>query len=221
MIRAVVFDMDGTLLDTQRIYNECWRYAAKETNFQGNIDEDVIGFSGMNRTDAIAYFKKKYGKDFDPIPMMDLRLACEAEMLGQMGGIQRKPGICEALKQLKILGIRTAVATGSSRERTESYLGAVGLLEAFDAIITGEEVTYSKPHPEIFWLAADALDCPPEECVIVEDSYNGIRAGYAAGMHAVLIPDTQQPIDEIRPLLWQCIDTLDQLPQLILEENKN
>ena len=221
MIRAVLFDMDGTLLDTQRIYNECWKYAAEKTKFQGNIDEDIVAFSGMSRTDAIAYFKNKYGESFDPLPMLELRNSCEPSIAEKLGGVKLKPGVKDALTQLRAKKIRLAVATGSPLERAEAYLSQLGIFEKFDACITGESVTYSKPHPEIFWLAADALDCPPEECVVVEDSYNGIRAGYAAGMLTVMVPDTQPPVDEIRPLLWNCIDTLDQLPQLIFEENKN
>ncbi|MBQ8310133.1 MAG: HAD family phosphatase [Clostridia bacterium] len=220
MLRAVLFDMDGTLLDTQRIYNECWRYAAKKLNFQGDIDADIIAFAGMNRPDAIAYFKGKYGADFDVTPMMKLRDACEPEIMSQMG-LKRKPGVMETLNQLQQMGIRRVIATGTNFERASRFLKATGIFDRFDAYLTGEMLTHSKPHPEIFLRAAEAVGCTPEGCVVAEDSHNGVRAGYAAGMRVVMIPDVQSPTDEIHSMLWHCIDTMDALPALIKEANNN
>jgi beta-phosphoglucomutase-like phosphatase (HAD superfamily) len=95
-----------------------------------------------------------------------------------------------------------------------------GLEGVFDVIMTGETVTHGKPHPEIFLTAAERLGVAPEHCVVVEDSYNGIRAGHAAGMHTVMVPDLHPFTEEIAPLLWHCCETLTDLLPLIDNENQ-
>ena len=218
MIKAVLFDMDGTLLDTENVYYPCWRRAARDTGFEGNIDEDLLAFSGMNLEGGTAYFKRKYGEDYDPEPMRLLRDAYVDETLAREG-IKLCRGALECLRELRSMGILCALATSSPRERAERYLEKLPIGEYLDTIITGEEVTRGKPDPEIFLKAAEKLGVSILECVVVEDSQNGVRAGHASGAKTVMIPDLQPCDAEMMPLLWYRLDSLFELGEKIAEEN--
>ncbi len=219
MIRAVLFDMDGTLLDTEKIYYRSWHRAAREFSHEEFIDEDLLAFSGMNLAGFREYFRVRYGGKFDPEPMRALREQYVNEALAREG-VRPMKDAATCLLSLREMGILCGVATSSERGRAENYLSRAGLLSLIDGLQTGDEVEHGKPHPEIFLRTAALLKVPISECVVVEDSHNGVRAGYASGARAVMVPDMQPCTKELLPMLWRCLDTLAALPACIRLENE-
>lgn len=220
MIRAVLFDMDGTLIDSERIYRPAWIKALED--FGASIDTEYFfkRVAGMNITTMQAFCEAEYGKDF---PFVEIRQRRREYVLEQIEreGIPCKPGVPAILSELMRRGIRIAVASSSGGEWVRFCLARAGIdASLFECIMSGECVEKSKPDPEIFLKTAAAMGFSPEECVVAEDSANGVLAGYAAGMKTVMIPDLQPCTEALRPCLWHCIDTLEALPVLIENFNR-
>jgi HAD superfamily hydrolase (TIGR01509 family) len=132
-----------------------------------------------------------------------------------------KSGAPEIFDEMKKRGIKIALVTSSGQKTVAQYLQMSGLEGVFDVVLTGESVTHGKPHPEVFLIAAERLGVAPAHCVVVEDSPNGVRAGHAAKMFTVMVPDLHPCTEELRALLWQVCDTLTDLIPLIDKENNN
>lgn len=219
MIRAVLFDMDGTVFDSEKIYYASLAEVVKGSVMEKDLAEVLLDISGRNRADIYAYLHARYGEEF---PAEELFAKRDEKMMKRIEeeGVPFKPGFPEVFETLKKQGLLVALVTSTHRERVNKYLKMSGIENAFDYIKTGESVAHSKPAPDIFLLTAEALGCTPEECVVVEDSRNGVLAGVSAGMKVVLIPDMQPVTPDLPPVLWQCIETVESLPELIAKENE-
>ena len=219
MIRAVLFDMDGTVLDTEKIYCASLAKVVAGMRMADELDDVLLAISGRNRADIYAYLHARYGEDF---PAEELFAKRDEMLMKQIDeeGVPFKPGFPEVFETLKKQGLAVALVTSTHRARVEKYLKMTGMENTFDYIKTGESVKHSKPAPDIFLLTAEAMGFAPEECVVVEDSRNGVLSGVSAGMKVVLIPDMQPVTPDLPPVLWQCIDTVETLPELIAKENE-
>lgn len=213
MIKAVLFDMDGTVFDTERIYREAWFYAADAIGFAGDMNEVMERIFGVSETDIGKYFYRNWGENFPYEKMLSIRAARIANRIEE-DGVPFKAGVPEVFDQLKKRGIVSALVTSAPKFRVDDFLTRSGLTEAFSAVITGERVTQSKPAPDIFLLAAKELGLRPDECMVVEDSHNGAKAGYHAGMPVVLVPDLQAATPEIAPFVTHHLTSLEELPSL-------
>ncbi|MBE6620364.1 MAG: HAD family phosphatase [Ruminococcaceae bacterium] len=217
MIKAVIFDMDGTLFDTERIYVNAWRQAGRELNF-APIEEAITACTGRNAKDTRQYFEDNFADLISYDEFMAVRTRYyDAEI--ERHGVPLKPGVVELLTYLKEQGIGIALATATRTVRTEENLQRTGLGHYFDVLVTGDMVEHGKPHPETFLTAAARLGVKPCECMGVEDSFNGVRAIRAAGMFTVMVPDTVPPTPEIEALLDAKCKTLHEVRALI--ENIN
>ena len=218
MIRAVLFDMDGTLLDSEKIYRRTWTQAMKDLKLELDEEQFFRDVSGMNMAGIKSFCKQAYGADF---PIEELAATRRAHLMAflEENLPPLKPGVPQILETLRERGICIVLATSSGYAYATKLVQRLGIDGYFDAVMAGDRVEHGKPHPEIFLRAAELIGCKPEECVVAEDSQNGVRAGYAAGMRTVMIPDLQPCTDELRPLLWYCIDSLWELPTLIEAEN--
>ena len=218
MIRAVLFDMDGTVFDSEKIYCAALAKVAKGSKMEEELADVLLAISGRNRADIYAYLHARYGEDF---PAEEIFAKRDAMMMKQIDaeGVPFKPGFPEVFERLRKQGLSVALVTSTHRERVNKYLQMSGIENAFDYIKTGESVAHSKPAPDIFLLTAEAMGFAPEECVVVEDSRNGVLSGVSAGMRVVLIPDMQPVTPDLPPVLWQCIPTVESLPELIQREN--
>ena len=219
MIQAVLFDMDGTIFDTEAIYRRGWIQAAKDVGFDEDMDLFFERVGGLNMTDMKALVQRVYGEDAPFDALRERRRFYLEEELAT-GVLPFKSGAPDILYSLKEKGIKIALVTSSGRKLVDRYLKMSGLEDVFDVIMTGETVTHGKPHPEIFLLAAEKLGILPTHCAVVEDSPNGIRAGHAANMYTVMVPDLHPCTEELRSLLWHCCDTLGDILPLIDEKNK-
>lgn len=194
--QAVVFDMDGLLLDSERVALRCFEEAARGL---GAPWTEALGLSlvGLNARDSDRLIAQAFGADF---PLETLRTAFSEryDRLVAAGAIPLKPWVRELLDHLEAARIPRAVATSTHRQRAEAKLSRARLLHRFDALVCGDEVVRGKPAPDIFELAAARLGVEPRDCIALEDSNAGIRAAVSANMRAVMVPDLLRPDADIR-----------------------
>jgi len=204
-ILGAVFDMDGLLLDTERVVNAAWDEAARRTGFV-DVERAKIACLGCNEASTRAFFLRTYGENFDYQTFRDLTRKLAHEVLDVH--VPVKEGAAEILRMLKNRGIPLAVASSTREVTVRDQLDRAGLLPFFDAVVTGDMVTNGKPHPEIYQKACAAIGIAPEYCLAFEDSKNGIRSAYRAGMYPVQIPDQVPAATETYALSWKVFPSL-------------
>lgn len=181
-----IFDMDGLLLDSEIQPLEAHRLAAEEFGLPLTKDQ-YIKTIGMNVLGSDDYFTGLF-PDLD-ITNFRERMTVIKEEINIRDGLPLKPGVLEMLQYLESRGIEKVVATSTSRERAERMLRGHSILRRFKGIVCGDDITHSKPHPEIMELALAIAGTAPEHALVFEDSYNGIMAANAAGIPVIMIPD--------------------------------
>lgn len=206
-IKGVLFDMDGLILDTEKLYSRFWQEAANVLGYP-MTKEQALGMRSLNRETGAARLQSYFDKPISYEEVRNKRIEL-MEAFVEKEGVEVKPGIQELLSYLKKKGIRTAVATSSPIERTEKYLASVGLEGAFDKLISGYMVKKGKPAPDIYILAASKLGLMPQECLALEDSPAGLLAAGRAGCYPVMIPDQDEPTPETEALLFAKVKRLD------------
>ena len=205
-LKGAIFDMDGLMIDTEKLYLKFWIQSAKDFGYDMK-PEHVYAIRSMARKYSIPTLKGFLGEDCPTEEIRAHRTELMAEYINEHG-LEVKKGLFELLYYLKGREIKMAVATATPRSRTTEYLEKIGAAKFFSAVICGDMVETGKPDPDIYLTAARELGLPPEECAAFEDSPNGIKAAHAAGCHAIMIPDMTQPDDEIKPLLSAVYENL-------------
>ena len=211
-ILAVIFDKDGTLHDTEKVFLRAWRLAAEELQVP-DIDATIVACTGKNIPDIARYWHEKYPSiPFDAyLPRRQYHFH---RIIGEEG-VPVKAGAHEMLSYLKEKNIKIGMATSSPYDEVVAQLQETQMLAYFDTIVTGDMVKNGKPHPECYLMAAKALDVMPKNCIGVEDSLNGVRAVVNAGMRAVMIPDMIKPTQDILAQAWQVCKDMGALHELL------
>lgn len=205
-ISLVIFDMDGLMFDTERLAIDAWKEAGKSVDI--DISESiVIETIGLNIRSAEKVFKKHLGRSFPFSKVRELRIEYAKEFI-EKNGIPTKTGLYELLEFLDETSLLKAVATSTERERTENLLSIAKVMDKFDIVICGDEISKSKPEPDIFLEVARQLGCNPKECLVLEDSENGIIAASKANMMPILIPDIKYPPIEVEKLATKKFNSL-------------
>ena len=193
-MKAFLFDMDGTIFDTERISLECWEAAAQQLDLPLCMAEWIDELYGLNRLTLADFFIQRFGSDFPyrefidrRCEIMEERLACE---------IPKKPGVPSVFAAIRSRGCKLALVSSTLTESILRYLKRTELDQTFDLVLGGDGVDRGKPHPDCYLLAAKTLGVSPCDCFVVEDSKNGILAGSRAGMRTILVPDRQIPDEE-------------------------
>lgn len=199
-IKGIISDMDGVILDTEKLYVRFWREAASFYGFPVTL-EHALGIRSLSGKLAEEKLQGWFGKEFDYNAVRQKRIELMDEFVNQ-NGVEPKPGAKALLSYIKDNGYALALATATPVDRAGRYLKSVELYSFFDQIVSAREVKRGKPAPDIYLCAAKRLGLDPEECIALEDSQNGIRSAFAAGCKTIMVPDLDQPTEEIMPLLY-------------------
>jgi len=211
-IKAIIFDMDGVILDSESISDITWKKAAEEKGLK--TDNEILNSCrGTNKNDTMTILKKIYGKDFDSEAFLE-RTSQLFHEIEEKDGIPLMPYAKEILEYLKSR-YRLALASSTRGPTVERQLRTAGVIDFFETRTTGEMVEHSKPNPEIYLMACKSIGVEPCECAAIEDSLNGIRSAYAAGLHPVMVIDKIKPTDEIKKMCEHIFDSLDGLKTVL------
>ena len=194
--RAVIFDMDGLMIDTERLALKAWRLAGADFGFP--ISEDIfITMVGRNRWDSDRTLVEIFGSDF-PVSAVRKKYRFYLDGWIDQGKMSVKSGLLDLLCFLDKISMPKAVATSTEYERAIHKLSLVNLLDYFPIVIAGDQIEKGKPAPDIFLAAALRLEVLPQHCLVLEDSDAGIQAAYDAGMTSIMIPDMKPPSERSR-----------------------
>lgn len=212
MIKAVIFDMDGVIIDSESVCDRTWQAALAEEGFSD--DKDAINkCRGTNYTDSCLILRELYGDDFPAEKFM----ARASELFHQIENTQGIPLMPFAKETIEYLAPKYTLALASSTKEASvrRLLKDTGVLGYFKTLTCGDMVSHSKPDPEIYRLSCASIGIKPEECAAIEDSPNGIKSAYAAGLKPVMVPDCMQPTEEIKRLCWKICANLKELENVL------
>lgn len=212
-IKAVIFDLDGTLLDTEKLLVKYWCRAASELGFP-MTREQALRIRSLTHRLVPPLFKEWFGESCDYMKIRARRMELMQEHI-DLYGLDVKAGAAELLSYLGEKGYLRAVATATDIERAGRLLKTAGLYGSFDRIISASMVEWGKPKPDIYIYAAKQLGLEPQECIAVEDSPNGIISASDAGCLTVMVPDLTPPEKELLPRLYACCDSLLSIKELL------
>ena len=197
MKKGAIFDMDGTLFDSEKIYKNAWietaKYFGKERGAELANKVSGAGEAGCRK------MIQEFYPDVD-VDKFFMHVVNTAVKVFEKDGVEMMKGVEEILKYFQEHGVKMAIASSSSIEVITKNLERAGIKKYFSAIVSGDDITHGKPAPDIFLKAAEKINLPASDCYVFEDSFNGIRGAYAAGCAPIMIPDTVQPTEEIKKI---------------------
>lgn len=205
-IKAVLFDLDGTLTDTEKFYQKAWPETLAHFGYEMS-EEKPLMLRSLGRPFAIEQFKEWYGPEFDYWAVREYRKKMVEDILRQQG-IPLKPGAKETLAWLREHNIFISLVTANDKERAERYLKKLGLYDYFNAVVCADMVEMGKPAPDIYAFACKELKIAPENTIAVEDSPNGCMSAYKAGCNVIMIPDLTEPDEQLSKILYKRLDCL-------------
>ncbi len=212
-IRAVLFDMDGLVLDTEKLYSRFWREACNALGYPMSYEQSLT-MRGLGGQAGEAMIHRHLGEDAPYLTLRNKRIEL-MDAYVDAHGVELKQGIHLLLDHLDAHGIRRAITSSSPTARIEKYLRQHDLLGRFDAICSGREMPHGKPAPDIYLAGAAALSIPPSACLALEDAPAGIESAMRAGCLPVLIPDLDPAREDTLSLCYACADSLADIISLI------
>lgn len=211
-MNTILFDMDGTLFDTEKHYQWAWRKAIADAGYELDASE-VLKLRSLGAPYNVAQFQEWFGEEVDYRAIRQERVDLMKDMLAHE--IPLKLQVPQTLEKLRQMGYSMAVVTATAQEQAVSNLKLAGLLPFFDHVISASMVKRGKPAPDVYLYACEVLGVQPENCYAVEDSPNGVMSAHAAGCRTIMIPDLSQPDAELSRLLYRKLDTFGELINIL------
>jgi len=212
---AVIFDMDGVILNTEAVCRRAWHAAGPRFGLSyDDVEKSYEAGIGCSMPDTRDMLRGLFGTDFAAESYIEASTA-EFHVIEEKEGLPLMKGVQSALEYLKRQGYRIALASSTHGATVRRQLTAAGVLQWFETVTTGDMVTHSKPDPEIYRMACRSLELAPADCAAVEDSPNGILSASRAGMKCIMVPDQIQPSATIKKFLWQQIPSLEEIPSIL------
>lgn len=207
-MKAVVFDMDGVIFDSEKLYRKHWMITGAEYGIEENKMRDLCNqIAGATRVRNEKLMKSHFGDDFDYGLFREKTMSrMDQEILEQ--GLELKPGVLELFEYLKKNQYKIALATSTCEDRAKRNLMNAGIYEKFDCIIYGEMVKNGKPAPDIYEKACDSLGVKVEEAIGIEDSINGVLSSATAGLYTIMVVDLIEPNEEVKKIANQIYTSL-------------
>ena len=212
-IRGILFDMDGLVLDTEKLYTRFWMESARDLGYPMTFQQ-ALGLRSLNRTAGQDKLTEYFGPGISYTEVRNHRIELMDAHI-EKHGIDVKPGIFELMDYLQAKGIASAITSSSPMENIRRHLSAHNLLHRFDKLCSGYDVPNGKPEPDIYLYGAASLNLRPEECLALEDSPTGILSACRAGCLPVMIPDQDQPDENTISLLYARADSLSDVISLL------
>ena len=215
MIKAIIFDMDGLMIDSERVTFECYQERLKDMNL--TMDEEFYKtLLGKPIKGIYQRFYDVYGNDFPIENVIQDVHQLMAERF-ETEGVPVKKGLVELLHYLKDNNYKTIVATSSNRDRVDKILAQAKITEFFDDSICGDEVTKGKPNPEVFLKSCQKLGVNVDEAIVLEDSEAGIQASYDANIKVICIPDMKYPEKQYEDKTFKILKDLTEVTAYLKE----
>ena len=212
-IRGVLFDMDGVILDSEKLYAKFWAAGCACYGYHMTHSQ-ALGMRSLDAKAGQEYLSSLFGPEIS-YPLVRAKRIELMDAFVEENGIEAKPGIYELLDYLADRQIPYAITTASPNDRIRNHLGRLGLYDKFPHICTAHEVANGKPAPDIYLLGAKTIGVPPEYCLALEDSYTGLLSAYRAGCLASIVPDLDQPGKEILDIAYAKLDSLTDVIDLL------
>jgi HAD superfamily hydrolase (TIGR01509 family) len=209
-VSAVLLDMDGTLIDTERMYFDSLVTALKAHGYTDDVEELCHAMVGLPGPDCEAMLLARYDESF-PLREVNKAFAVRSKAI-LAAGMPLKNGAVALLDALRDAGCPMAIVTSSSRRTADAHLALAGIRERFETILTRDDVTRGKPSPDLYLLAASKLGTSPGRCIAVEDSNHGVTSAHAAGAVTIMVPDMVPPTEESRA---RCVAVVDDLAAVL------
>lgn len=212
-VKAVVFDMDGVIFDSERLVIECWKVIAEKYQIE-DIEAACFECLGINSTLTKELMLKRYGIDF-PYDVYEEEMSALFHQRASDGKLPKKQGVIELLTYLKDKEVKIGLASSTDSEIVLRELEEGRLLGYFDEVVGGDMVSRSKPAPDIFLKASERLGVDPADIIVIEDSYNGVRAAYRAGMKPIMVPDLAMPTKEMEKICFKILPSLLEVKEML------
>lgn len=219
MNKGAIFDMDGLMIDSEKIVLMGYEFAMNKFGYGREILDIAKGCIGLTYDDTCKKFNEGMGEGFD-YDSFKPNVSEFVHNYFRTNGVPIKKGLFELLEVLKQEGYKLCVATSTREATAREELTNAEILPHFEDLVGGDNIKNGKPAPDIFLEAAKRISVEPENCIVFEDSINGIKAAYNAGMKPIMIPDMIEPTAEILPMIYKRFNSLDEAIPLIKGKSK-
>lgn len=210
IFKAILLDVDGVLVDSEQVFNYCWRKAAEQEGYPMSYEQALL-LRSLDSQLAKELFINWYGEEKAYPAIRAARKVVMAEHTAKEP-LSAKEGVLDFLEAVKDLPVKVAIVTSSPVSRITSYLNSVGIdISLFDKVITTEQVKYGKPYPDVYEYACKSIGYEPSECIAVEDSPNGVKSAHDAGCYTVMVPDMTPCTKEMKPCVNLVINKIEDL----------